>query len=103
MAEELEAEAGADGEGGGGRGGIKEKQAGTFFFSSSSVGCPEIICSTFVTIPKAPVTKCLGAGLSKGEASLKIRGCPHERGELTKAVMNSSKRGRATSEGKRRR
>lgn len=48
-----------------------------FFFS---VGCPEIICSTFVTVPKAPVTKCLRAVLSKDEASLKIRGCPHERG-----------------------
>lgn len=89
---------GAGGGGGGGWGGARgqgrhQGKAGrNIFFSSSSVGCPEIICSTFVTIPKAPVTKCLGAGLSKGEASLKIRGCPHERGELTKAVMNSSKR-----------
>lgn len=75
-----------------GAGEASRKSRQEHFFSSSSVGCPEIICSTFVTIPKAPVTKCLGAGLSKGEASLKIRGCPHERGELTKAVMNSSKR-----------
>lgn len=61
----------------GGEGSIKEKQARTFL---PSVGCSEIICSTFVTIPKAPVTKCLSAVQSKGEASLKIRGCPHERG-----------------------
>lgn len=76
-----------------GAGEASRKSRQEHFFLFSSVGCPEIICSTFVTIPKAPVTKCLGAGLSKGEASLKIRGCPHERGELTKAVMNWSKRG----------
>lgn len=72
-----------DGErgGGGGGAGSRKQRAGIFFSSSSSsVGCPEIICSTFVTIPKAPVTKCLGAAPRKGEASLKIRGCPHESG-----------------------
>lgn len=74
-AEELQPE-----EDGGEEGSIREKQTGNFFFFFFSCRLPEIICSTFVTVPKAPVTKCLSPALSKGEASLKIRGCPHERG-----------------------